>query len=94
MTLTNINAIIHSSTTEGEVKMILDIIQSKLATLRDMNNSGNIDYIKMDGILDELEVLYDIITYPVNYKVERISGRVINVKLSFDTISDGINIEF
>lgn len=74
--------------------MILDIIKSKLATLRDMNNSGNIDYIKMDGILDELEVLYDIITYPVNYKVERISGRIINVKLSFDTISDGVNIEF
>ena len=29
-----------------------DVIQSKLATLRDMNNSGNIDCVKMDVILD------------------------------------------
>lgn len=33
--------------------MILDAIQSKLATLRDMNNSGNIDCVKMDVVLDE-----------------------------------------
>ena len=37
--------------------MILDAIQSKLATLRDMNNIGNIgniDCVKMGVILDEL----------------------------------------
>ena len=73
--------------------MILDAIQSKLATLRDMDNSG-IDYIEMDGILDELEVLSDVITYPVNYKVERVGGRTINIRLSFDTITDGVTIEF
>ena len=33
-----------------------DVIKSKLATLRDMNNSGNIDCVKMDVILDELVV--------------------------------------
>ena len=74
--------------------MILDAIQSKLATLRAMNNSGNIDYITMDVILDELELLSKIIAYPTSYKVERISGRTINVKLSFDTVTDGITIEF
>ena len=74
--------------------MILDVIQSKLATLRDMNNSGNIDCVKMDVILDELDLLSKIIAYPTSYKVERISGRVINVKLYFDTITDGITIEF
>ena len=74
--------------------MILDVIQSKLATLRDMNNSGNIDCVKMDVILDELELLSKIIAYPASYKVERISGRVINVKLYFDTTTDGIIIEF
>lgn len=74
--------------------MILDAIQSKLATLRDMNNSGKIDYVKMDVVLDELELLSKIIAYPTSYKVERISGRMINVKLSFDTVTDGINIEF
>ena len=74
--------------------MILDAIQSKLATLRDMNNSGNIDSVKMDVILDELELLSKIIAYPTSYKVERISGRTINVKLSFDTVTDGITIEF
>ena len=74
--------------------MILDAIQSKLATLRAMNNSGNIDDIKMNVILDELELLSKIIAYPTSYKVERISGRVINVKLCFDTITDGVNIEF
>ena len=74
--------------------MILDAIQSKLATLRDMNNSGNIDCVKMDAILDELDLLSKIITYPTSYKVERV-GRVINVKLYFDTTTtDGINIEF
>ena len=74
--------------------MILDAIQSKLATLRAMNNSGNIDSAKMGVILDELELLSKIIAYPTSYKVERISGGVINVKLYFDTITDGINIEF
>ena len=74
--------------------MILDVIQSKLATLRDMSNSGNIDCVKMDVILDELDLLSKIIAYPTSYKVERISGRVINVKLSFDSITDGIIIEF
>ena len=74
--------------------MILDAIQSKLATLRAMNNSGNIDYVKMDVVINELELLYKIIAYPTSYKVERISGKVINVKLSFDTVTDGINIEF
>lgn len=74
--------------------MILDVIQSKLATLRDMNNSGNIDCVKMDVILDELDLLSKIISYPTSYKVERISGRTINVKLYFDTITDGITIEF
>ena len=74
--------------------MILDVIQSKLATLREMNNSGNIDCVKMDVILDELELLSKIIAYPTNYKVERINGRTINVKLYFDTITDGIIIEF
>ena len=74
--------------------MILDIIQSKLATLREMNNNGNIDCVKMDVILDELELLSKIIAYPTSYKVERISGITINVKLYFDTITDGITIEF
>ena len=74
--------------------MILDAIQSKLATLRVMNNSGNIDDIKMNVILDELELLSKIISYPTSYKVERISGRAINVKLYFDNTTDGINIEF
>ena len=74
--------------------MILDVIQSKLATLRAMNNSGNTDDIKMNVILDELELLSKIISYPTSYKVERISGRTINVKLYFDTITDGITIEF
>ena len=74
--------------------MILDVIQSKLATLREMNNNGNVDCVKMDVILDELELLSKIIAYPTSYKVERISGRVINVKLYFDTITDGITIEF
>ena len=74
--------------------MILDAIQSKLATLRAMSNSGNIDSAKMGVILDELELLSKIIAYPTSYKVERISGKVINVKLSFDTISDGVTIEF
>ena len=77
--------------------MILDVIQSKLATLRDMNNSGNIDCVKMDVILDELDLLSKIISYPTSYKVERISGRTINVKeynYSFDSISDVVDIEF
>ena len=74
--------------------MILDVIQSKLVTLREMNNNGNIDCVKMDVILDELELLSKIIAYPTSYKVERINGRTINVKLYFDTTTDGIIIEF
>ena len=77
--------------------MILDVIKSKLATLRDMNSIGNIDCVKMGVILDELDLLSKIISYPASYKVERISGRVINVKeynYSFDSITDGITIEF
>ena len=74
--------------------MILDVIQSKLATLRAMNNSGNIDSVKMGVILDELELLSKIIDYPTSYKVERISGRTINVKIACDTVTDGVNIEF
>ena len=74
--------------------MILDVIQSKLATLKDMNNSGNIDCVKMDVILDELEMLSKILANPTNYKVEIVSGRTINVKLSFDNTTDGIIIEF
>ncbi len=78
--------------------MILDTIQSKLATLREMNYNGNIDCVNMDVILDELELLSKIIANPTNYKVERISGRTINVKLyfaySFSYPTDGINIEF
>ena len=71
--------------------MILDAIQSKLATLRDMNNSGNIDCVKMDAILDELDLLSKILACPTSYKVERISGHSMNVKL---TTTDGITIEF
>ena len=60
MTLTNINAIIYSSTTEGGVyfsnTMILDVIQSKLATLREMKYNGNIDCVKMDVVLDESNI--------------------------------------
>ena len=74
--------------------MILDVIKSKLATLREINNNGNIDCVKMGVILDELELLSKIIAYPTNYKVERINGRTINVKLYFDNTTDGINIEF
>ena len=74
--------------------MILDVIQSKLATLRDMNNIGNIDCVKMDVILAELELLSKILANPTNYKVEIVSGRTINVKLSFDNTTDGIIIEF
>ena len=80
--------------------MILDVIQSKLATLRDMNNIGsidnigNIDCVKMDVILAELELLSKILANPTNYKVERISGHSMNVKFSFDNTTDGIIIEF
>ena len=74
--------------------MILNVIQSKLATLRDMNNSGNIDCVKINVILDELEVLSKIISYPTFYKVERISEHSLNVKFYFDNTTDGINIEF
>ena len=41
-----------------------------------------------------MSLLSNIITNPTSYKVEMVSGRVINVKLSFDTVTDGINIEF
>ena len=75
--------------------MILDVIQSKLATLRDMNNIGSIDNIgKMDVILAELELLSKILASPTIYKVERISGHSMNVKFSFDNTTDGIIIEF
>ncbi len=78
--------------------MISDVIQSKLATLREMNYNGNIDCVNMDVILYELELLSKIIAYPTNYKVERISGHSMNVKLyyaySFRYPTDGINIEF
>ena len=74
--------------------MILDAIQSKLATLRDMNNSGNIDCVKMGVILDELDLLSKIIANPTSYKVERISGHSMNVKFYFDNNTDGIIIEF
>lgn len=75
--------------------MILDVIQSKLATLRDMNNSGNIDYITMDVILDELLILSRILTAPTTYKVEKVSEGAINVKMSCDNFrDDGIIIEF
>ncbi len=78
--------------------MILDAIQSKLATLREMNNSGNIDCVNMDVILAELELLSKILANPTNHKVERISGHSMNVKFSFaysfSYPTDGINIEF
>ena len=60
--------------------MILDVIKSKLATLRDMNNIGNIDCVKMDVILAELELLSKILAHPTVYKVERISGHSMKVK--------------
>ena len=65
--------------------MILDAIQSKLATLRAMNNSGNIDSVKMDVVLDELELLSKIIAYPTNYKVERINVFQMGLILNFST---------
>ena len=74
--------------------MISDVIQSKLATLREMNYNGNIDCVNMDVILDELKLLSKIIAYHNDYKVERINGRTINVKLYYDTTTDGIDIEF
>ena len=74
--------------------MILDAIQSKLATLREMNYSGSINCVDMDIILDELKLLSKIIAYHNDYKVERINERTINVKLYYDTTTDGINIEF
>ena len=75
--------------------MILDVIQSKLATLRVMSNSINtVNHIKMHTILAELELLSKILANPTNYKVERISGHSMNVKFSFDNTTDGIIIEF
>ena len=75
--------------------MILDAIQSKLATLRDMNNSGNIDYVTMDVILDEILILSRILIAPTTYKVEKVSERAINVKIACDNFrDDGIIIEF
>lgn len=78
-----------------------DAIQSKLATLREMNNSGNtiakasyIDCVKMGVILDELELSSKILAHPTFYKVERISGHSLNVKFYFDNTTDGIIIEF
>ena len=78
--------------------MISDVIQSKLATLREMNYNGNIDCVNMDIILDELKLLSKIVAYHNDYKVERINERTINVKLYYDYSlaipTDGINIEF
>ena len=80
------------------IGVITDAIQSKLATLREMNYNGNIDCVKMHTILDELELLSKIIAYPTFYKVERISGHSMNVKFYYDYSlaipTDGINIEF
>ena len=36
------------------IGVITDTIQSKLATLREMSNNGNIDCVNMDVILAEL----------------------------------------
>ena len=74
--------------------MILDVIQSKLATLREMNNSGNIDCVKMDVILDELELLSKVLESPTLYTVKWVSDRRVFVNLLFDNITDGIIIEF
>ena len=75
--------------------MILDVIQSKLATLREMNNNGNINYVEMDVILSELEILSKILASPTTYKVERVGHGLINIKMSFGNfIDDGLNIEF
>ena len=52
------NNIFINNRRRGINTMILDVIQSKLATLRDMNNIGNIgniDCVKMDVILYELK---------------------------------------
>ena len=59
----------------------VDVIQSKLATLREMNYSGSINCVDMDIILDELKLLSKIIAYHNDYKVERINERTINVKM-------------
>ena len=74
--------------------MILDVIQSKLATLKDMNSRGNIDCVKMDVILDELELLSKVLESPTLYTVKWVSDRKVFVNLPFDNITDGINIEF
>ena len=74
--------------------MILDAIQSKLATLREMNNSGNIDCVNMDVILDELELLSKVLESPALYTVKWASEREVFVNLPFDNITDGINIKF
>ena len=39
-----------------------------------------------------MSLLSHILTNPTSYKVATVSGRTINVKLSFDSMSDGINI--
>ena len=75
--------------------MILDAIESKLATLRAMNNSGDIDYITMDVILGEILILSRILTSPTTYKVEKVGEGAINVKMACDNFrDDGIIIEF
>lgn len=75
--------------------MILDVIQSKLDTLREMNDSGIIDYITMDVILDEILILSRILIAPTTYKVEKVGEGAINVKMACDNFrDDGITIEF
>ena len=75
--------------------MILDAIESKLATLRAMNDSGDIDYITMDVILGEILILTRVISAPTTYKVEKVGERAINVKIACNNFrDDGIIIEF
>ena len=71
------NNIFINNRSRGINTMILDAIQSKLATLREMNNN----YV----ILDELELLSKIIAYPTNYKVERINVFQMGLILNFST---------
>ena len=74
--------------------MILDVIQSKLATLREMNNNGNIDCVKVNVVLDELELLSKVLESPTLYTVRWVSDRKVFINLPFDTVTDGITIGF
>ena len=75
--------------------MIFYAIESKLATLRTMNNSGDIDYITMDVILGEILILTRVISAPTTYKVEKVGERAINVKIACNNFrDDGTIIEF